>query len=41
MSDGDALLRAILLRPDDDAARLVYADWLDENGQHELEGVTC
>jgi uncharacterized protein (TIGR02996 family) len=31
MSDGDALLRAILLRPDDDTARLVYADWLQEN----------
>jgi len=30
MSDGDALLRAILDDPDDDAPRLVYADWLDE-----------
>lgn len=32
MSDGDALLRAILDDPDDDAPRLVYADWLDEHG---------
>jgi uncharacterized protein (TIGR02996 family) len=28
-------LRAILAEPDDDAHRLVYADWLDENGQPE------
>lgn len=33
MSDGDALLRTILERPDDDTARLVYADWLQENGR--------
>src|SRR5215210_2046198 len=32
MSDGDALLRAILDNPDDDAPRLVYADFLDECG---------
>lgn len=32
MSDGSALLRAILEDPDDDAPRLIYADWLDENG---------
>jgi uncharacterized protein (TIGR02996 family) len=31
MSDGDALLRAILDSPDDDAPRLVYADWLEEH----------
>lgn len=31
--DGPALLRTILERPDDDAPRLVYADWLEENGQ--------
>lgn len=31
MSDGHALLRAILDDPDDDAPRLIYADWLDEN----------
>jgi uncharacterized protein (TIGR02996 family) len=32
MSDGTALLRAIIDDPDDDAPRLIYADWLDENG---------
>jgi uncharacterized protein (TIGR02996 family) len=33
MGDGDALLAAILARPDEDTPRLVYADWLEENGQ--------
>jgi uncharacterized protein (TIGR02996 family) len=33
MSDADALLDAIFDRPDDDTPRLVYADWLQENGQ--------
>lgn len=28
----DAFKQAILAEPDDDAVRLVYADWLDENG---------
>lgn len=32
---GSALLRAILEDPTDDAVRLVYADWLDEQGQSE------
>jgi uncharacterized protein (TIGR02996 family) len=32
MTDRDALLRAICENPDDDAPRLVYADWLDEHG---------
>ncbi len=32
MSDGDALLSVILAQPDEDVPRLVYADWLDENG---------
>ena len=32
MSDRDALLAAIRAAPDDDAPRLVYADWLDEHG---------
>jgi uncharacterized protein (TIGR02996 family) len=32
MNDGDALLAAILADPDDDIPRLVYADWLQENG---------
>jgi uncharacterized protein (TIGR02996 family) len=35
MGDGEALLRAILACPDDDAPRLVYADWLEESGQAE------
>jgi uncharacterized protein (TIGR02996 family) len=30
--DADALLRAVLAAPDDDAPRLVYADWLEEHG---------
>ncbi len=33
MTDGDALYRAILASPEEDTPRLVYADWLDENGQ--------
>jgi uncharacterized protein (TIGR02996 family) len=32
MTDGNALYRAILANPDDDAPRLVRADWLDEQG---------
>ena len=28
----DALFQAILANPEDDAVRLVYADWLDEHG---------
>lgn len=35
MTDGDALLRAICENPRDDLPRLVFADWLDENGQPE------
>ncbi|MBO0700780.1 MAG: TIGR02996 domain-containing protein [Zavarzinella sp.] len=33
MSDADAFLEAIHAAPDDDAPRLVFADWLDEHGQ--------
>lgn len=33
MSDRDALLRTILADPDDDVCRLVFADWLEENGE--------
>jgi uncharacterized protein (TIGR02996 family) len=29
---GKALLRGVIAEPDDDAPRLVYADWLDESG---------
>jgi uncharacterized protein (TIGR02996 family) len=32
MSDGESLFRAILDEPDEDVHRLVYADWLEENG---------
>jgi uncharacterized protein (TIGR02996 family) len=35
MSEGDSLYQAILATPEDDAPRLVYADWLDEHGQPE------
>jgi uncharacterized protein (TIGR02996 family) len=33
--DADALYRAILAHPDEDTPRLVYADWLDEHGDHD------
>src|SRR3954469_1774277 len=33
MTDADPLRRAVLDRPDDDTPRLVYADYLDENGE--------
>lgn len=33
MTERDMLLRSILTEPDDDTARLVFADWLDENGE--------
>ncbi len=32
MNKNEPFLRAIAERPDDDVPRLVYADWLDENG---------
>ncbi len=32
MTTADALLAAVCAAPDDDLPRLVYADWLDENG---------
>ena len=35
MSDGDDLFRAVLDNPEDDAPRLIYADWLDEHGRPE------
>jgi len=34
-TDGDALLQTIIDNPADDLPRLVYADWLEENGQAE------
>src|SRR5215472_16114924 len=33
MSDHAGFLKAICDSPDDDVPRLVYADWLDEQGQ--------
>jgi uncharacterized protein (TIGR02996 family) len=30
--NADALLAEILANPDDDAPRLIYADWLEEHG---------
>ena len=33
MSDATALIAAIRAAPKDDAPRLIYADWLDENGR--------
>jgi len=44
MARNPELIRAILRQPDDDTVRLVYADWLDENGdpKHaELIRVQC
>lgn len=35
MSDHDALLNAIAEHPEEDTPRLMYADWLDENGEPE------
>src|SRR4051794_36091905 len=32
MPPDDAFLAAILAEPDNDAPRLIYADWLDERG---------
>jgi uncharacterized protein (TIGR02996 family) len=35
MTEREAFLRAIRANPDDDLVRLVFADWLDEQGEHE------
>lgn len=35
MSDRDAFLEALTQNEDDAVLRLVYADWLDEQGEHE------
>ena len=35
MTERDALLAAIHAAPEDDAPRLVYADWLEEHGEVE------
>lgn len=44
MNDSEALLRAICRHPDEDAPRLIYADWLQEHGNEaraELIRVEC
>lgn len=33
MNQGKALFQAILDEPDENAPRLVYSDWLEENGE--------
>jgi uncharacterized protein (TIGR02996 family) len=35
MTEAGAFMRAIIDRPDDDSPRLIYADWLEENGETE------
>jgi len=35
MTERDALLRAVCENPDDDTPRLVFTDWLQENGEEE------
>jgi uncharacterized protein (TIGR02996 family) len=35
MTEREMLLRAVCESPDDDTPRLVFADWLDENGEPE------
>src|SRR5689334_22533376 len=35
MTHDEAFLKDICTNPDDDAPRLIYADWLDEHGQPE------
>ncbi len=35
MTEREALLRAVCENPDDDTPRLVFADWLQENGEEE------
>jgi uncharacterized protein (TIGR02996 family) len=37
MTSEGPLLQAVLARPEDDATRLVYADWLEEHGQGEAD----
>lgn len=35
MNERDAFLNALAVNEDDTTVRLVYADWLDEQGEHE------
>ncbi len=39
-NDGDALFRALCEQPADDTARLVYADWLEENDHSERASIS-
>jgi uncharacterized protein (TIGR02996 family) len=41
MDDDAGFLRAVLAAPEDDALRLVYADWLDERGDPRGEYLRC
>jgi uncharacterized protein (TIGR02996 family) len=41
MNDGTAIIAAIHLHPDDDTARLVYADWLDEQAGERVACPEC
>lgn len=38
MNERECFIRRICEEPDDDTARLVFADWLDENGEEERAG---
>jgi uncharacterized protein (TIGR02996 family) len=38
MTQEDAFIQAIIDNPEDDATRLIFADWLEENGQPERAG---
>jgi uncharacterized protein (TIGR02996 family) len=35
MNDREAFLRALKKNEDDTATRIIFADWLDEHGEHE------
>src|SRR5688500_13233559 len=35
MDEAKALLKTICASPDEDTPRLVFADWLDEHGEHD------
>src|SRR5688572_8551928 len=41
MADHAGFLNAIRVSPDDDTPRLVYADWLDEQGDPRGEAMRC
>ena len=38
MNERDAFLKMIVENEDDTLTRLVFADWLDEHGEHEEAG---